>query len=36
VGMTHGAHPVEQLRALQPLALIDDFAGLREWFRCFA
>ena len=33
VGMTHGAHPVEQLRALQPLALLDDFAGLQKWFR---
>ncbi len=33
VGMTHGAHPVEQLRGLQPLTLLDDFAGLREWFR---
>jgi phosphoglycolate phosphatase len=31
LGMTHGAHPVEQLRALQPLALLDDFAGLRAW-----
>ena len=31
VGMTQGAHPVEQLRELQPLALLDDFAGLREW-----
>jgi len=33
VGVTHGAHPVEQLRALQPLALLDDFAGLRAWFK---
>lgn len=33
LGMTHGAHPEEQLRALQPLALLDDFRGLREWFR---
>ena len=33
VGMTHGAHPAEQLRALQPLALLDDYAGFREWFR---
>jgi phosphoglycolate phosphatase len=31
LGMTHGAHPVEQLRALRPLALLDDFAGLRTW-----
>jgi len=29
----HGAHPEEQLMALGPLALLDDFAGLREWFR---
>jgi phosphoglycolate phosphatase len=36
LGVTHGAHPVEQLRALQPLALLDDFAGLREWFREYA
>jgi len=33
LGVTHGAHPVEQLRALQPLALLDDFTGLRAWFR---
>ena len=33
VGMTQGAHPAEQLRELQPLALLDNFAGLREWFR---
>jgi len=36
LGVTHGAHPVEQLRALQPLALLDDFAGLRQWFREYA
>jgi phosphoglycolate phosphatase len=36
VGVTHGAHPVEQLRALQPLALLDDFARLREWLREYA
>jgi phosphoglycolate phosphatase len=36
VGVTHGAHPVEQLRALHPLALIDDFVELREWFRANA
>ncbi len=29
----HGAHPPEQLLALEPLALLNDFAGLREWFR---
>ncbi len=33
LGMTQGAHPAEQLRELQPLALLEDFAGLREWFR---
>jgi phosphoglycolate phosphatase len=33
VGMTHGAHPVEQLRELRPLALLDDYAGFRDWFR---
>jgi phosphoglycolate phosphatase len=33
VGMTHGAHPVEQLWALQPLALLHDFTGLRKWLR---
>jgi len=36
VGVTFGAHPVEQLRALQPLALLDDFAELRKWFREYA
>lgn len=33
LGMTHGAHPPEQLLELKPLALLDDFAGLREWLR---
>ncbi|RFC34517.1 MAG: phosphoglycolate phosphatase [Candidatus Nitrotoga sp. MKT] len=36
IGMTHGAHPVEQLRALEPLALLDDFVGLRAWFKEYA
>ncbi|MBI3902711.1 MAG: HAD-IA family hydrolase [Nitrosomonadales bacterium] len=31
LGMTHGAHPVDELRALQPLALLGDFAELRAW-----
>jgi len=31
--VTHGAHPAEQLLELQPLALLDDFVGLRAWFR---
>ncbi|MDD4913026.1 MAG: HAD-IA family hydrolase [Sideroxydans sp.] len=33
VGVTHGAHPEDQLRALSPLALLDDFHGLRAWFK---
>ena len=33
LGMTHGAHPEDQLRALQPLALLDDFAALRAWLK---
>ena len=33
LGMTHGAHPVEQLRELQPLVLLDDFAELRAWLK---
>ena len=36
VGVAHGAHPPEQLLALQPLALLDDFIMLREWFRAHA
>jgi phosphoglycolate phosphatase len=36
VGVTHGAHPEDQLRALAPLALLDDFHGLRAWFRANA
>ncbi len=31
LGMTHGAHPVEQLSALQPRALLGNFAELRAW-----
>jgi phosphoglycolate phosphatase len=33
VAIGHGAHPTEQLRELNPLALVDDFSGLRSWFR---
>ena len=36
LGMTHGAHPVEQLRELKPLALLDDFTGLRAWLAAHA
>lgn len=31
LGVTHGAHPVEQLRELQPRALLANFAELRVW-----
>ena len=31
LGMTQGAHPQDQLRELNPLALLDDFAALRVW-----
>ena len=33
LAMTHGAHPPEQLQALKPLALLDDFEDLREWLK---
>lgn len=36
VAMTQGAHPVQELQALGPLALFDDFAGLSEWFHAHA
>lgn len=36
VGMTHGAHPAHQLLELKPLALLEDFAGFRSWFRSHA
>ncbi len=36
IGVTHGAHPSAQLQALKPLALMDDFAQLREWLRVHA
>lgn len=36
VGMTHGAHPKDQLRELQPLALLDDFHKLRTWLKANA
>lgn len=31
LAMTHGAHPPEQLLSLKPLAMLDDFTGLRAW-----
>lgn len=36
VGVTHGAHPQEQLQALNPRALFDNFVSLREWFKLYA
>lgn len=36
VAIGHGAHPAEQLLALAPLALVQDFAGLRAWLRANA
>ncbi len=33
IAVTHGAHPKEQLSELNPLALLDDFAALRRWFK---
>jgi len=36
VGLTHGAHPADQLDALQPLALLDDFDELRGWLKANA
>lgn len=36
VGVTHGAHPAEQLRELKPLALVGDFYELRAWFKAYA
>jgi phosphoglycolate phosphatase len=32
LAMTHGAHPPEQLLALNPLAMLNDFNDLRVWF----
>ena len=36
VGVTHGAHPEDQLRALNPRALLDDFHQLRAWLQANA
>lgn len=33
LGMTHGAHPPDQLLELKPLALLDDFNDLRDWLK---
>jgi len=36
LAMTHGAHPPEELMALQPLAMLDDFEDLRLWLKANA
>lgn len=36
VGVTYGAHPKDQLRELQPLALLDNFYELRAWLKANA
>jgi phosphoglycolate phosphatase len=36
VAVMHGAHMPEQLRALRPLALVEDFAELRTWLKAHA
>lgn len=36
IGVSHGAHPAESLLALEPRALLGDFAGLRAWFGAHA
>lgn len=36
IAMGHGAHPAEQLRALNPLALVDNFAQLNVWLKANA
>jgi phosphoglycolate phosphatase len=36
VGVTHGAHPADQLSELKPLALVSDFHELRTWFKTYA
>ncbi len=33
VAVSYGAHPAEQLQALQPLALVHDFGQLRAWLK---
>jgi len=36
VAIGHGAHPAEQLLALAPLALVEDFTELRAWLKANA
>lgn len=33
VAVGHGAHPPEQLHALSPRALVNDFTELRDWLK---
>jgi len=33
VAVGHGAHPPEQLLALSPLVLVNDFTELRDWLK---
>ncbi len=33
VAVGHGAHPPEQLQALSPRALVNDFTELRDWLK---
>jgi phosphoglycolate phosphatase len=36
VAVGYGAHTPQQLRELNPLALVEDFAELRKWFKANA
>ncbi|MEQ1527109.1 MAG: HAD-IIIA family hydrolase [Gallionella sp.] len=36
VAVGHGAHSEEQLRALKPLTLVEDFVELKAWFKANA
>jgi phosphoglycolate phosphatase len=33
LAVSFGAHPADQLRALNPLGLMNDFAQLRAWLK---
>ena len=35
VAVSHGAHSEEQLLALNPLALVEDFVQLKAWLKAF-
>lgn len=36
IGLTHGAHPAENLLAMKPMALLDSFSDLRAWIKEYA